>query len=1735
MVLNRLLACILCLCIFHSVQAQKGKDGGKTVSASLARVNEFTALTASVAANSSILNVTANGLNTNSRFTSTLTTGDLVMIIQMQGAKMNLGTYAVPWQPDSTYGKIYDYSSCGNYEFAEVKSTISNNQIELTCGLTYSYSNTGKTQIVRVPRYNSLNVTGTGTLTTDAWNGSVGGILAVEVDGNTTIDGLITTTGLGFRGGAAIGNGGNGNSNFVTKNPSDGAEKGEGVGSDRLNNALAIDSLGKQCKGAPANGGGGGNANNCGGGGGGNGGNINNWSGYGITNTTYSVAFNLEWPTRSSLISSGGGKGGYGTSTVSTNNPNSVGPHNLAWGSTRRPSYGGFGGRPLHYGLGKLFMGGGGGAGHMSTGQSNGTNACSGGAGGGLIYFLTYGVISGTGSINSNGANGNNAFGNIGIGAPQQGIDGAGGAGAGGTIILRSSGTISGITANANGGNGGNQIKTGTTNSEGQGPGGGGSGGYITATNTGFTQNVNGGSNGTTNASAFDTEFPMNGATSGDAGTKNQLITSSYSLTASANQTICTSQSANLTASSTNNTATIEWYNSLNGNAISSGTVYTTPNYTTVGTYTVYAGSCPGLYRLPIIITVTSGPTITVNNPTICPNQSITVTAGGASSYTWNTGAVSSSITVSPTLTTIYTVSASSLSCTVSKTATVTILTPPTISVPNATICAGTSTVLTASGSATSFTWMPGTISTPTISANSNITYSITGSNGVCTNSTTATVTVASLPTVSVQSATICAGTSTVLTASGSATSFTWMPGNVPTSTISANSTNTYTITGSNGVCTNSTTATVTDVALPTLSVPNATICASTSTVLTASGTATSFTWMPGNVPTSTISATSNTIYTIIGSNGVCTNTTTATVTVVALPTVSVPSATICAGTSTVLTASGTATSFTWMPGTITTPTISANSNATYNITGSNGVCTNTTTATISVTPTPTLTVNSPSICSGQTATLTVSGAISYTWNPGNLSGTSITATPTMSTTYTITGADGACSASITSVINVTNCNNVCSFSLGKDTAFCSPMNYVINGPAGYTSYSWSPTGATSQNMTATNTGTYICTGTMLSNDLVANGNFNLGNTMFTSNYVVPASPGPFGLLSNPGTYIITTDPNAGHTNFVTFGDHTSGTGNMMVCNGSAVANDVVWSETITVNPNTNYNFSAWVASVYNTSAGNEAQLQFSINGSLLGAAYSAPFTAGVWGNFATNWNSGANTSAVITIVDQNFTAPGANDFALDDIFYQQVCSYSDTIVVTENASPNVSINAANPVICNGYSTSLTANGASTYTLSGGITNGISFSPTVTTTYSVTGTSVAGCTNSAVQTITVNSIPTLSVTNGNICSGQTATIIATGANTYTWSNSVTGSFQTVSPTNTTTYNVQGTDVNGCVSSAAAISTVTVTATPTVNIVSSSICAGQTATLVATGATSFTWSTTETTQTINPIPALTTTYSVFGYNVGCTSPPTTATVFVTSSPTLNVNASVITGCVPLCINFTDQTSSSCSTIAYNFGDGNNGNSNNPNHCYAAGGNYTVTATCTNTLGCSSTYTMPSIVQVLATPVADFIIQEGNIVTLGSSVNFNNTSINATSSAWDFCNGISISTNAMTSYADTGSCCVTLLATNATCTNSVTKCITIAKEAVVVIPNVFTPNGDQSNDLFKVSSSGLKTLNCTIYDRWGLKMHEWDAINGFWDGSAKSGSAPAGTYFYIINYTDQFDKSTTEKGFLNLFRD
>jgi hypothetical protein len=362
-----------------------------------------------------------------------------------------------------------------------------------------------------------------------------------------------------------------------------------------------------------------------------------------------------------------------------------------------------------------------------------------------------------------------------------------------------------------------------------------------------------------------------------------------------------------------------------------------TPTITTTYTLTVTDfNGCQATSQ--VIITVNPLPAVLVSatSTTICAGTTSTLTASGASTYTWSpaTGLSSTtgpSVVATPSVTTTYTVTGTDANgCQNTAQITITVNPLPNVSIdpPTGAICLGETITLTASG-ATDYTWTPATglntTTGPVVEATptETTTYIVTGSNGTCTNRDTVVVTVTPLPVVTVtpSNPTICLGNSTTLTASG-ANTYLWSPATGLSSTTDASvtaipsTTTTYTVTGTGaGGCQNIVTVTVTVNPLPTITVTpsSPSICNGGSTTLTASGAST-YLWSPStglsatNTPTVTANPSTTTTYTVTGTDASgCQNSTSVTVTVNPLPTITVTpaSATVCRGTSTTLTASG--------------------------------------------------------------------------------------------------------------------------------------------------------------------------------------------------------------------------------------------------------------------------------------------------------------------------------------------------------------------------------------------------------------------------------------------------------------------------------------------------------------------------------------------------------------------------------------------------------------------------------------------------------------------------------------------------------------------------------------------------------------------------------------------------------------------------------------------------------------
>ena len=176
-------------------------------------------------------------------------------------------------------------------------------------------------------------------------------------------------------------------------------------------------------------------------------------------------------------------------------------------------------------------------------------------------------------------------------------------------------------------------------------------------------------------------------------------------------------------------------------------------------------------------------------------------------------------------------------------------------------------------------------------------------------------------------------------------------------------------------------------------------------------------------------------------------------------------------------------------------------------------------------------------------------------------------------------------------------------------------------------------------------TTTYTCAGYAPGPESVVNGDFEQGNVGFTSAYQYNSN------LWNESTYYVDYDASLHHTDFVGLGH--GGTGNFMMVNGATIPGTNIWTEQITVQPHTYYAFSTWVCTLAGT-ASQVALLQFSINGIQIGEVFSAPPYTNQWLQFYELWYSEENTSATITILNQN-TGGSGNDFGLDDVSFCEI------------------------------------------------------------------------------------------------------------------------------------------------------------------------------------------------------------------------------------------------------------------------------------------------------------------------------------------------------------------------------------------------------------------------------------------------------------------------------------------------
>jgi gliding motility-associated-like protein len=835
-----------------------------------------------------------------------------------------------------------------------------------------------------------------------------------------------------------------------------------------------------------------------------------------------------------------------------------------------------------------------------------------------------------------------------------------------------------------------------------------------------------------------------------------------------------------------------------------------------------------------------------------------------------------------------------------------------------------------------------------------------------------------------------------------------------------------------------------------------------------------------------------------------------------------VNSATICNGGTATLTATG-ASNFTWTPSaTLSSATgsvVTANPSATtvYTISGSVLSCpVKTITSMVTVNPATPLTVNSATICGGGSATLTASGSTSYSWTPAtglsSTTGSSVIANPGTTTIYTVSGAGGACPvAPATSTVTVLPTPVL----TASSQTICSSTSATLSA-GGASTYTWSP----ATNLSAVNGSTVIANPPVTTVYTLNGSNGTCSASPITVTVSVVTSPTVTvnsATICPAGTATLTA---TGATTY-TWGP----AGNLSSLNGNSV----------TANPASTsvYTVSGTIAGCGGGIASSTVTVLsvpvISVNSESICASGTATLTANGAANYTWSPATGLSSAtgnpvtanpAVTTVYTINGTS-GACPIA--------------PVTATVTVVPNPVLTAASQTICSSTSVLLTANGATSYTWSPAATlsspNGASVNanPSTTTIYTLNG-STGSCIAAAITlTLTVVNSPTVTVTSASMCASSPVNLTASGAAAYSWSpatglSSTTGMMVVADPAATTIYTVTG-SIGSCTSSATSTVIVIPVQSAAFNYPSANYCLNSSDPApTITGASGGLFSCTspgllidQVTGIISLASSLPATYTVSYATSGMCNETNSVVVNISPTPSLTVNSATIC----------DGENTTLIAVPSSSGGSFNwlpGNKNNASLLASPSINTTYTVTYLLN-GCSANQTAKVVVKPKPSasimPSSTYVV-DGDELTLTAS--------GGDHFLWD--NG-SFGTTITLRPTEKADYCVTASNDNG-CQNTACITVDVTKESTLYVPNTFTPNGDQLNDVFLIPTTNLVEYNIKIFDRWGSLLFESTDVAVSWDGTYKGKAVASDVYVYAITGQGADRISYTKRGHVTVLK-
>ncbi|MBP7808337.1 MAG: gliding motility-associated C-terminal domain-containing protein [Bacteroidia bacterium] len=1240
------------------------------------------------------------------------------------------------------------------------------------------------------------------------------------------------------------------------------------------------------------------------------------------------------------------------------------------------------------------------------------------------------------------------------------------------------------------------------------------------------------------------------------------IVTDACGITATASRPVTVVAIPTANAGTTRNLTCIQTTTVLNGTGGGTyswsgpGTITTptsqNPTVNTPGTFTLIV-NVAACNSAPATVVVSQNTTVPVNtagtsNSITCTNNSINLTSStGGLTYTWTapggssiTGGVNNQNTTGSGAGT-YTVRVTDAVNGCTNIATVAALVNTTVPAPTAgtsasVTCTNSVINLTSNPAGLTYTWtapggssITGGVNNQNTTGSGAGTYTVRVTNAVngCTNIATVAAlvnTVAPTTTAGVTGLVTCSSPAVSLTSGPSGMTYTWtapggssITGGVNNQNTTGSGGGTYTVlvqNPTNGCSTQSvvTASTNTTLPSPSITAPSTITCANPTITLNGNpGSGVTYTWSgPGivgsaNNQNASVNQVGNYTLTVTNSVNGCTNSVSASVgnnTIIPTTTPVGTQTITCATPSVQLIGSANPSTCTvvWTGGVCAGPnsytaSACAAGNYTYIATNpANGCQSAPQVATVvpnAGIPTATLSNTGTITCistSVQVIGTTTTSPATYTWSGPGIVGAANTPTINVNQggvyTLTLTNTLNGCTSVITNSITANNAAVTPTTTSSTIITCTNPTSTLTtNVGAGSYTYNWSGPGIVTSNTLATVTsslgGTYNVTVTNTTNGCVG-----IGTISVASNTTVPGSvtvtPSSFTLsCATPTTQIIVGSTGSG----TTYSWTAPGTGNILSGSNTptaSISGPGVYSVVATA---TN-GCSAAVTTATMVADVNSPNVTLSSpNLSITCLSTTPSLTLTPTGTVAIasySWSPASGISSGSNTTTPTFTAAGTYSCL---ITAANGCTITATIPVTNNTVvPTATTSAIVNISCS--STSVDIN--PTYTPSTGLT------------YTWTGTGIVGSANNSSVTVNQSGTYTVSMIDPVNGCASTATVTVNG-------NTVV---PTVTVTATSSIGI------GCLPTNTAV-TLDATTTPSTGI-------------------TYAWSTTATTQTISVSTAGIYTVVVTDAVNGC-SVATQYTVTNSSVlPNVSAGANANIPCGGLTTTVTLNGNSTDPGVNYAWvGPGIISGSNTATPIVNVAGTYTLTVT-NPTTGCSATSTVDVINAVPTASISSDVVTGFAPLT----VNFGNTSTNANTFSWNFGNG---STTTLTTTAGTsstygwGTYTITMIASSGLCSDTASIIIVVEDGFSIEVPNVFTPNDDNINDVFTITSTGVKEITLKIFNRWGQPMYDFSGAKASWDGVTSNGQkASNGTYFYFIKATGFDGKEYEKNGPVSLFR-